>query len=166
MNKKRAHTIGAFFLAAGMSVIALAPWAAAEGDLAYIQTRSASIVAEPKLLSKPKKKLSYGDAIAVLGTNGAWTKVRSADKVEGFIHNSALTSRRLTLDARKSADSGVSDSDISLAGKGFSPEVEKQLASKDGNLNFRGVDAMEKISVSPEQARAFVRNGKLNEGIF
>lgn len=138
----------------------------ADDDFAYIQTRSAAIVSEPKLLAKAKKKLTYGDPVAVLGTNGAWTKVRSSDKVEGFIHNSALTSRRLTLSGGKSAGSSVSDSDISLAGKGFSPEVERQLASKDGTLNFRGVDAMEKLTISGEQTRSFVKSGKLNDGIF
>lgn len=135
-------------------------------DVAYIQTRNATILTEPKLLSKAKKKLAYGDAVSVLNSESGWTKVRSSDKVEGFIHNSALTSRSVSLSGSKSADGSVSNSDISLAGKGFSPEVEKQLASQNSALNFVAVDAMERITVSPDQTRSFVKSGKLNENLF
>ena len=147
--------------------IPLIPLASAHADdVAYIQTRNATILSEPKLLSKVKKKLSYGDAVSVLNSEAGWIKVRSSDKVEGFIHNSALSSRSVSLSGSKSGDGGVSNSDISLAGKGFSPEIEKQLAAQNGGLNFAAVDAMEKITVSPDQTRAFVKSGKLNESLF
>lgn len=148
---------------ATLTLMAFATPARAEDDLVYVQTRNAAVLAEPKLLSKVTRRLSYGDSLLVISRNSSWLKVRTPERAEGFIHLSAVSSRRLTLSGAKGATGNISDPDISLAGKGFSPEVERQLASQNQNLNFRAVDAMEKISISSDQTRAFIKNGKLNE---
>ncbi len=134
----------------------------AEGETAFIQTRSASLQTEPRLLAKSLQKLSYGDSVQVVSSNADWSKVSTHGR-SGYIHNSALSSRKLILSNKPGLENSTSDSDISLAGKGFSSEVEKQLAASNQALNFKAVDAMEKISITEKQTLSFIKAGKLNQ---
>ena len=134
----------------------------AESETAFIQTRNASLQSEPKVLAKPLQKLSYGDRVQVISSNENWSKVTTSG-LSGYIHNTALSSRKLVLSNKANTKTTSSDSDISLAGKGFSSEVEKQLAATNGKLDFRSVDAMENLSVSQKQTLSFIKSGKLNQ---
>lgn len=134
----------------------------ADDALVYVQVRSTSLYSQPQHFSSVRARAQYGDALTNLGQEGAWTKVRSPKRLEGYVHTSALSARRLSLDAGKTLNSGsVADADISLAGKGFSAAVEKQLAAENRALNFTEVDRMEKISVNQSEVSAFVKGGKL-----
>ena len=138
----------------------------AESNTAYVQVRSAVILKEPKHLASILKRCAFGDPLTTISHEADWIRVRMPNNVEGFIHRSALSSQRVSLAGGKNFSGGVSQTDISLAGKGFSPEIEKQLAAKNSTLNFRAVDSMEKINVSAEQTRAFAKTGKLSEKLY
>lgn len=144
------------------TILLVSPCSYVLGEDAFIQTRSASLQAEPKLLAKSLKKFSYGERVQVVSVEQGWAKVFSAGR-EGFVHQSGLSPRKLVLTSNARTTNSLDDSDISLAGKGFSPEVEKQLAVSNRSLNFKSVDVMEKITVSSEQTKAFIKSGKLSQ---
>lgn len=81
----------------------------------------------------------------------------------GWIHNSALSEKEIVLrpgdtDVQKAA----SQREITLAGKGFNPEVEKEYRKLNPNLDFKWVDRMEKIVVSDEEMMKFIKEGQLS----
>jgi len=151
------------FVLTGLILCSSSNTSFAESEPAFIQTRSASLQAEPKLLAKALHKLSYGDSVLVISSNANWSKVTSSGR-SGYIHNSALSSRKLILSAKTNLGNTSSETDISLGGKGFSSEVEKQLAATNSKLNFKAVDRMENLSVTQKQTVSFIKSGKLNQG--
>jgi len=50
---------------------------------------------------------------------------------------------------------------VSLAGKGFNPQVEDSYKSRHPGLNYAGVDAIEHDVVSDDTLQAFMMKGGL-----
>jgi hypothetical protein len=59
--------------------------------------------------------------------------------------------------------SSATASEIALAGKGFSQEVEDSYKTS-GTLNYDDVDKTEAITVSIDDLYVFVTEGRLNTG--
>jgi hypothetical protein len=62
-----------------------------------------------------------------------------------------------------SGGSGVSASEVALAGKGFNEEVENAYKA-GGKLNYADVDKTEAIRVTDEDLEKFVTDGRLKAG--
>lgn len=81
----------------------------------------------------------------------------------GYIHASAVTTRR-----SKAGSDGVGGSataeEVTLAGKGFNAQVEKSYGAQNASANFKGVDAMERRSVSESSLMEFLKAGALVGG--
>lgn len=129
----------------------------------YVKVRSAKLRNEPKQWAPSVSSLNYGDAVAMLSTEGAWLKVKAGSR-SGYLHNSAVSERKVVLQAAKSVASTGNDKDVILAGKGFNKEVEKNYAAKNSALNYAEVDKMERLSVGDNEIAAFVKAGKLGGG--
>jgi len=78
----------------------------------------------------------------------------------GYVHASAVTERKVRLGSADSVGGGTSAEEITLAGKGFNAQVEKSYGDK-GAVNFVGVNAMERRSVSEPALFGFLRAGGL-----
>lgn len=128
-----------------------------------IQVKEAQLRATPSHLGKIVAKITYGSPVAVLETRGDWKKVSLAGgKAQGWLHNTALTSKKIALRAGQGAvGTSVSRDEIALAGKGFSEEVESQYRKSNKNLDYAWIDRMESIKASPEQMQDFVSDGRL-----
>lgn len=130
----------------------------------YVSVRETQLRPKADFLSKGTF-LKYGDMLNVIKDQDNWLNVKTAVGKQGFVHRSAITERRVVLKGQSSfMSSGSSQSDIVLAGKGFSKEVENQFALQNRSLNFRAVDTMEKPRVAPNDLSMFVTAGKLNGG--
>jgi uncharacterized protein YgiM (DUF1202 family) len=129
----------------------------------YIKVRSTRLRAAPQHYANSIATLSLGQALTVIKKEGAWLQTKTKDNKSGYIHESAITERKTTLALSRSASKSASASDTALAGKGFSREVEKQFASRNPNLTFADVDAMEKIVISDSTLKSFVVSGGLKE---
>jgi len=127
----------------------------------YVKVRTTKLRAKPQQWAPAVSNLSYGDRLTLLSKEGAWKKVQFGNR-KGYIHDSALSERRIVLKASKSV-SGGDDRDVILAGKGFNKEVEKGYAAKSG-LNYAAVNAMEKITVSDSELATFAKTGQLQGG--
>jgi uncharacterized protein YgiM (DUF1202 family) len=131
-----------------------------------VQVRESQLRATPSHLGKIVAKVSYGDRVTVLEERGDWKKVSLAyGRTQGWIHNTALTSKKIVLKAGQgNVGTSVTHDEISLAGKGFSEEVEAQYRKTNKNLDYTWINRMEAFKVSPEQLEVFIADGRLATG--
>jgi hypothetical protein len=129
----------------------------------YVAIKTVSLKSSTWFFASTKGTLAYGAQVTVLEVNGKWTRVRSVTQasLEGWTEAANLTSKRIT--ASSSATS-ASASEIALAGKGFSEEVEGVYRSDNAELNYKDVDAVESLVVSATDLKDFIVSGHLAGG--
>jgi hypothetical protein len=146
------------FLLLGVLIFIPASSFAASESL-YVKVREAKVRAEPKQWAPSVASLKYGDRVSVVSEDGAWLKLSS-----GYLHSTAVSERKVILEASKSVNKGGDDKDVILAGKGFNKEVENSYAAKNRNLNYGEVDKMERVKVGDRELASFVGEGRLQGG--
>jgi SH3-like domain-containing protein len=144
-----------------MSVVLMDATAAGQ-KIMSVQVKKSQLRAAPSYLGKVIATVSYGDRVTVTEERGDWKKVLLGRNTQGWIHSSALTGKQIALKAgQANVESSVSQSEIALAGKGFSKEVEAQYQQKNKSLDYTWINRMEAITVSPNQMEEFVTAGRL-----
>jgi hypothetical protein len=144
---------------------AAALYAQAGGRIMYVATKNAELKSSTGFFADTVVTLQYGDQVTVLRESGRWLEVRPIKRpsISGWILANSLTGKRII-----SSGSGASASadELALAGKGFSEEVEQAYRNRGGApaANYAEVDAMEAISVSPQELYEFLVEGHLNTG--
>ena len=130
------------------------------GGTAWISSKTADLKSSTGFFAGKVGTLQMGDQVTVLQISGSKVQVRSAanSSLSGWVASSSLSARRIV-----AAGSGATASEVALAGKGFSQEVEDAYKT-DGNLNYADVDRTEAITVSLDELERFVRDGHLNAG--
>jgi hypothetical protein len=134
-----------------------------------VQVKTGELRLAPSFLGKIVARLYYGDRIYVIEEKGSWRRVGlSAGAAEGWIHASALTPKKIVLQAgAKDVETAASSDELALAGKGFNQQVESEFRAKNPNLDFTWVDKMETYVVSEEEMKQFLIKGGLSpEGGF
>lgn len=140
-----------------MMVAALA-FAAAPTTMS-VQVKNGQLRATPSFLGKIVAPVVYGAQVQVLETQGEWNKVSGAGAT-GWIHNSALSRKKIVMNAgQQTAQTGASSDELALAGKGFNSDIESQFKNGNKSVDYTWVDKMEKIKVSPEEVVAFLKEG-------
>lgn len=140
-------------------IVMCASFAVAQSKM-NVQVQSGQIRATPSFLGKVVVLVPYGTAVDVLQQKGDWSQVRNAQGQTGWMHKSALTTKRITLSAGSTtAKAGASSDELALAGKGFNSDVEREYKAKNKNLNFAAVDRMEKIKVPATEMQVFLQAG-------
>ena len=144
------------------SVAALIPSSDAQTGMS-VQVREGYIRVAPSHLAAIERGVSYGDRLAVFEERGDWRRVSlEAEKVQGWIHGTALTSKRIILSAgEEDVASSVTHDEIALAGKGFSEEVEDEYRRANRNLDYFWIDRMEDREISSEEILSFLEAGRL-----
>ncbi len=130
-----------------------------------IQVKQAQLRSQPSFLGKIEVTLLYGDRVTVLEERTDWVLVGVPDSsLQGWVHASALTTKKLKLQAG-STDSGASSDELVLAGKGFNAQVEEQYKQDNQELDYARIDRMEsEFHVSPEAIGQFLTEGELMTG--
>lgn len=139
---------------------------AADGGLGSVsvKVKSAKVRTEPKVWATAVTPLKYGDSVQALSSADGWLKVRTTGGKQGFLHESAVTTKKVVLSMRGANTDGATDrADVVLAGKGFNQAVERDLAAQDSSLNFKAVDEMERLRVSDAELAAFIKAGQLGK---
>jgi hypothetical protein len=131
------------------------------GNTMYVVVKSVNLKSSTELFASDQGALEYGTQVKVLREKGKWVEVQTtASSLQGWMDSAGLTSKRIT-GSRNS--SSVSVSELALAGKGFSAEVERVY--KDGNeLDYTEVDELESQTVSEDALQAFLSEGHLIGG--
>jgi SH3 domain-containing protein len=126
-----------------------------------VQVRESQLRKSPSFLGKIVTTVHYGDRLMILEDKASWIKV-SANGTQGWLHNSAMTTREIVLNPNSGDLSRAANSDeIALAGKGFNKQVEEKFRQQNSHANFDLVDKMEGSTVSQEEIEAFLKAGNL-----
>lgn len=131
-------------------------------EMFSVQIRDGRLRARPSFLGKITGPVAYGDRVAVAARRGAWWRVATQDGREGWLHQSALTSKTIQLKAgTRDVRTGATEDELALAGKGFNSQVEAAYRRRHPGLDYTRLDRMAADRVSPEQMTAFLIEGEL-----
>jgi uncharacterized protein YgiM (DUF1202 family) len=128
-----------------------------------VQVKEGVLRSKPSFLGSPSGTVAYGDRVDVLASQGDWRQVRAASGATGWIHGSALDSKRVTLSAASGGDVQIaaSSDEVALAGKGFSQEIETEYKKQNRSLDYAWVDRMLTFKVTDAEALRFLQEGGL-----
>lgn len=154
---RRLPVLGLFTVISAASVAS----AADEPKSLFVKVRETRVRTEPSHLASSISALKYGDPVTSLSSTptDGWFRVR-AKKGEGYIHVSAVTPKKVVL-SDATAPTAADRSEMVMAGKGFSLEVEKAYAEEHANLNFTAVNRMERVNITDPELKKFVKEGQL-----
>jgi hypothetical protein len=128
-----------------------------------VQVKESEIRATPSFLGKIIAKVIYGDRVTVMGKSGLWKNVSlKGGTPKGWMHESALTTKRIILKSGQAdVQTGTTQNELSLAGKGFNDQVEASFMEQNKNLDYTWINNMETFKVSPELMNIFLANGEV-----
>ena len=126
------------------------------GGRRYVAVKTAALKASGSSFAQDVGNLSLGDEVTLISDNGKWAQVRSGN-LTGWVNSSSLSSRRIV-----AAGSTATVSEVALAGKGFSPDVE--IEYRKNGLDYSMVDSMEKIVIPADELERFITEGRLARG--
>lgn len=130
----------------------------------FVKVQTTYVRKEPKFYSPAVATLQAGESVTQIASEAGWFKVRTAQGVEGWMHSSAVQTKKLTVAAMdQPLQTRATAEEVALAGKGFNKQVEEEYKNRNKEVNFAEVDRMLKIIVSPDELRKFLIEGKLAE---
>ncbi len=126
-------------------------------------TEDAVIRKERRFFSPPVARVRYGTALEELSRHGDWLRVKYQGK-QGWIHSSAVHEPKIDLGTLAGGQAQqTSQDEIALAGKGFTPEVEKAFRGRNPKLRYDEVNQVASYRVSEQKLESFFRAGNLKE---
>jgi hypothetical protein len=146
-------------------ILFVAGFAAAQvgaGGTLYVSVRTLTLKSDTGLFASNKGNLNYGDRVTVTKVEGKYVEVRSTadSSLAGWAATSNFSVRQIV----SASSSTASAREVALAGKGFSQEVENSYNSQQTDLNYADVDRTEAITVSAEDLKKFLEEGRLKMG--
>jgi uncharacterized protein YgiM (DUF1202 family) len=145
------------------ALLAISASAALAGPL-NVQVRNGKVRATPSQLGKVVADATYGSTVEAGTLQNGWYPVTLPDGKTGWMHESALTKKRVAMSAGTGdAATGASSDEVALAGKGFNAQVEAKMKA-DGKLDYTWVDRMAAFKVSEDQITLFRAQGRLSGG--
>ena len=138
--------------------------AIALAETLVVKVKTTNLRKEPVFYASTVAVLKAGDSVEKLSSQGGWYKVRTPQGMEGWLHSSAVQTKKFSLSAMdKSVKPGATAEEVALAGKGFNKQVEGKYKANNPGISFAKVDQMLKLKVSSAQLKDFLKKGKLGE---
>ena len=134
-------------------------------SLMSVQVKETKLRSAPRPWANGVSTLKYGDTVAPIKVENDWVEGTTRSKQKGFVHISALTSKKVELSGSKTIGTQVDQTDVILAGKGFSKATEDAYAAGNQGVNFRAVDTVQAVQVPDAEIVAFMKEGKIGEGV-
>lgn len=147
-------------LALVFAILLVAGVAFAANETVTVIVKKTSVRRERQFYAPTLVEAQLGQGFDVLGREKGWVKVNTASGA-GWLHESAVTARKVAASAQGPAGGAVDERDVANAGKGFNPQVESAYRKKNPEANYPAVDRMEKIEIGEQAVDAFVRDGRL-----
>ena len=163
-HKDNREMIAVFLFIAGL-LAALAVPSQADARTVRVVTRENAVREQCRFFAPVKVKVSYGDALEVLSEEGDWFMVKFEEQ-EGCIHKSAVTEKRFRREKKEASMATAettTEEEVALAGKGFTPQVEKRYREEHPDAEFATVDYIEGIEVPEEALLEFIESGGLKQ---
>jgi hypothetical protein len=122
-----------------------------------VQVLKAQVRKSPQATSGVVTSLAYGTEVKILERREGWVFLRTADgSVSGWMYAASLAAPVLgTPRSGEAAASGVSGTELVLAGKGLADTLE-QGYGQDGHLDYHWVNAMLEFGRPSEEVAAFM----------
>jgi SH3-like domain-containing protein len=139
-----------------MLCVSVVSYSQTDRNTRYIAVKTTPLKSSVGFFAKDLGALSLGDVVTVINEEGKWSQIQ-AGGLEGWVTSSSLSARRIV-----ASNPTVTASEIAMAGKGFSPDMEVEYR-KDG-LDYSMVDSMEQITVSATELFRFINEGRLARG--
>jgi len=128
----------------------------AAGNKRYVAVQTAALKDSTGFFAKELGNFPLGTELTVIREDGKWTEVR-AGNLTGWMASSSLSVRRVI-----ASTSNVTASEVALAGKGFSPDVE--IEYRKNGLDYTAVNSMENLTIPKEEVLKFINDGRLSKG--
>ncbi|NQV35284.1 MAG: SH3 domain-containing protein [Phycisphaeraceae bacterium] len=132
-----------------------------------VQVRSSKVRATPSQLGKAIATVQYHAIVEAGAPQRGWYPVTTKDGKKGYVHASALSTKRITMRAGTLIVAiGVSLDEVALATKenrGSIGQLVAELERRD-ELDFTWVERMATFGVSDDQIIAFRTEGNLSGG--
>ncbi len=126
-------------------------------------TQDAVIRQDKRFFAPAVVRVPLGASLQQLGKEGDWFRVSFQGK-EGWIHKSALEEQKFQLSSLAGGKAEETSRDeVALAGKGFTPEVEKAFREKNPKMRYDLVDQVQAYRVDDQRLQAFLQAGSLRE---
>jgi uncharacterized protein YgiM (DUF1202 family) len=122
----------------------------------YVAVQTTPLKEAAGFFAKELGNLSLGNEVTVVREDGKWTQVR-AGNVSGWVASASLSARRVV-----ASNANVSASEVALAGKGFSPDME--IEYRKNGLDYSEVDRMENVVIPAGDLLQFINEGRLSKG--
>ena len=139
-----------------MLCVGVVSYSQADRNTRYVAVKTTSLKSSTGFFSKDLGTLSLGDAVTIINDDGKWSQIQ-AGGLAGWVTSSSLSARRVT-----TSNSAVTASEIAMAGKGFSPDMEMEY--RKNGLDYSMVDSMEQITVPATELFRFINEGRLARG--
>jgi hypothetical protein len=126
-------------------------------------TQEAVIRNDKRFFASPVVRAPYGSVIEQIGREGDWLRVSYQGK-QGWLHISAVQEQKVQISPFSQGKAReASQDEVALAGKGFTPEVEKAFREKNPKMRYDLVNQVESSKVAEAGLQAFMRSGSLRE---
>lgn len=134
-----------------------------KGANVYVNVKTAQVKSGTGLFAKNVAAVSYGQNLVVVQSDGKKTQVSiPSTSITGWISTGSLTTKKIS--GSSGSYVAASQSELALAGKGFSAEAENAFKTSNSRLDYKDVDEIEKIAVSDDALEQFIIEGKLAGG--
>lgn len=111
--------------------------------LMTVQVARTQIRARPSVIAPILATVEYREKVLVYESGEGWAKVAVPGSTRyGFMFLSALTAKTISPADAGDAASGISGTEIALAGKGFNESLEESY-KQNAHVDFSWVDRME-----------------------
>lgn len=124
----------------------------------WVSVKTAVLKSSTGWFASKIASVSYGDKVSLVGNKGTWAQVRLSSGKTGWISKANLTTKKIVASGLSSVSANAHE--ISLAGKGFSAEIEDEY-KKTSEIDYDAVDDVEKIAVSDADVVKFIADGGL-----
>lgn len=126
-----------------------------------VQLKETRLRADASFFGEIVKTLVFGDEVQVTGKQADWYEVDTASGSAGWVHESALTTRRIEFAAGdEPAREGADTDEVALGARGLTAEHEEAFKERR-RVDFAPVDEMEDAEIEPEALLQFVQLGGL-----
>jgi SH3-like domain-containing protein len=126
------------------------------GTIRFVAVQSTAVKDSPGFFAAELGILSLGNEVTLISEDGKWSRIRS-ENLTGWVTSISLSTRRIV-----ASGTSATATEIALAGKGFSPEMEMEY--RKTGLDYSTVDFMEKITIPGDELLGFITEGRLARG--
>lgn len=130
-------------------------------DDVWVQVRESRVRAKPLFYATTVQSVKYGDRLSKMGEENGWVGVQAGGR-EGYLPLSAVSPKLIVFSSADVAKVKADPSELVLAGKGFSKEIEQSFKKQNSSARFDLVDRVEREArASSGEVEQFIKQGGL-----